>query len=573
MRLDAPVPILLFRKDKEDIKMGTAFDTSRRAVHSELEQSTPRRGWGISGWGVGSWILAVLGVLVVAVYIASFYFDSIVRARVLREMNANLVGYHTTLNHAHLQLLDGSLTLYGLVVHQNKHPNPPVADMARMAFHIQWREIFTGHVVADVLLTHPRVQINLIQLRSEKADPVPLSQKGWQDAIQAIYPFKINLFRIRAGEFTYIDTDPNRPLHFRDLTFRADNIRNIHYRDQVFPSPFHAESVVFEKGRMTIDGKCNFLTKPLPAMLANFWVENIPLSQFEPELQRANLHIYGGTFESKGLMEYTPKIRRFTVDEATVDGIHLDYVHTAQTATAEKQTVETVKKTASEVANEPDVDLKASEVNFVHSELKYLDESANPHYALAISDLSLRATNLSNHLSEGPARIVLNGKLMDSGKTTMTAVLRPSNKNGPDLDFDLTAQDVDLTKLNDLLRAYGKFDVAAGKASVYMQMSLKNHYMTGYVKPLFTDLKVYDAQKDKKKPILHQAYELAIGGAAKLLKNRSTKDVATKIDISGPVNTPNVNIWQTIGQFIQNAFVKAIIPGYEHEISLAKAQK
>jgi len=139
--------------------------------------------------------------------------------------------------------------------------------------------------------------------------------------------------------------------------------------------------------------------------------------------------------------------------------------------------------------------------------LKYLDESANPHYALAISDLSLRATNLSNHLSEGPARIVLNGKLMDSGKTTMTAVLRPSNKNGPDLDFDLTAQDVDLTKLNDLLRAYGKFDVAAGKASVYMQMSLKNHYMTGYVKPLFTDLKVYDAQKDKKKPILHQAYE------------------------------------------------------------------
>jgi len=73
-------------------------------------------------------------------------------------------------------------------------------------------------------------------------------------------------------------------------------------------------------------------------MLANFWVENIPLSQFEPELQRANLHIYGGTFESKGLMEYTPKIRRFTVDEATVDGIHLDYVHTAQTATGRKAT-------------------------------------------------------------------------------------------------------------------------------------------------------------------------------------------------------------------------------------------
>jgi len=307
-------------------------------------------------------------------------------------------------------------------------------------------------------------------------------------------------------------------------------------------------------------------------MLAQYWVEDIPLKQFEPELQRANVHIYGGTLESKGLMEYTPKIRRFDVAEATVDGIHLDYVHTAQTATAEKQTVETVKKTASRVANEPDVDLKAREFNFAHSKLKYIDDASNPHFSLDISDMSLKATNLSNHFSEGPARVVLNGQIMGTGQAAMTAGLRPSS-NGADMDFDFAAQDVDLTKLNDLLRAYGKFDVAAGKASVYMQMSLKNHYMTGYVKPLFTDVKVYDAQKDKKKPILHQAYELAIGGAAKLLKNRSTKEVATKIDISGPLNTPNVNIWQAIGQFIQNAFVKAIIPGYEHEISLAKASK
>src|SRR5258708_8384596 len=99
-------------------------------------------------------------------------------------------------------------------------------------------------------------------------------------------------------------------------------------------------------------------------------------------------------------------------------------------------------------------------------------------------------------------------------------------------------------------------------------MSMKNHYMTGYVKPLFTGMKVYDTQKDAKKPILHQAYELAIGGAAKVLKNRSTKEVATKIDISGPVNTPNVSIWQAVGQFIQNAFVKAIVPASEHQLNL-----
>jgi hypothetical protein len=545
--------------------MGTAIDTLRRTADPQpVQRPFSRR------WGVGQWILAVLAVIAGAIYIASFFLDSMIRQRVLKEMNAQLVGYHTTLKHAHVQLLGGSLYLTGLVVHQNKHPEPPVADMQQMAFHIQWREIFTRHVVADVLLTHPHVHINLTQLRTEKADPVPLSQKGWQDAIQAIYPFKINRFRIRDGEFTYIDTDPQRPLHFTDLTFRADNIRNIHYREQFYPSPFHAESVVFEKGRMTIDGKANFLTKPLPAMLAQYWVENIPLAQFEPELQRENVHIHGGIFESKGLMEYTPKIERFDVAEATVDGVHLDYVHTAQSATAETERVKVVKEAASKVTNAPDVLLKIHQVNLIHSDIKYLDESADPHYSLAIADLNLKAENLSNHLSEGPARISMTGRPMDTGNTTATAVLRPSN-NGPDLDFDLAAQDVDLTTLNDLLRAYGKFDVAAGKISVYMQMSMKNHYMTGYVKPLFTDMKVYDTQKDAKKPILHQAYELAIGGAAKVLKNRSTKEVATKIDISGPVNTPNVSVWQAVGQFIRNAFVKAIVPGYEHEISLAKA--
>ena len=177
-------------------------------------------------------------------------------------MNQRLVGYHTSLNHAHVQLLSGTLILTGLVVKQDSHPTPSVADLAKMEFSIQWRELFSGHVVADVLLTHPHVHINLIQLRAEKADPVPMSEKGWQDALEAIYPFKINLFRVQNGEVTYIDTDPQRPLQLTEISLRADNIRNIHYKDQIYPSPFHVDSVVFDNGRATIDGKANFLESP-----------------------------------------------------------------------------------------------------------------------------------------------------------------------------------------------------------------------------------------------------------------------------------------------------------------------
>lgn len=521
------------------------------------------------GSRVAGWIIGTLAVLVVAVFIASYFLDPIVRTRVENAMNERLVGYHTSLNHAHVQLLSGTLILNGLVVKQNAHPKPPVADLPKMEFNIQWRELVSGRVVGQVLLTHPKVHINLIQLRSEKADPVPLSKKGWQDALEAVYPFKINLFRVQNGEATYIDTDPQRPLHLTDISLRADNIRNIHYNDQVYPSPFHADSVVFEKGRMTIDGKANFLTKPFPGILANYRVERIPLSQFEPEAQRANLHVYRGILLSNGVVEYSPKIARVDVANATIDGIHLDYVRTSQSAAGETNRIAIVQTDAAKINNAPGVQLKAREVALTNSELKFLNEAANPHYRLVISDANMSATNLSNHLSAGPAKFQFSGKLMGSGDATLSGVLRPEHQ-GPDFDFDLASRDTDLTSLNDLLRAYGKFDVASGKVSVFSQVTVKDHYVNGYVKPLFTDVKVYSRQKDAKKPILHQAYELVIGGAAKLLKNRSTQRVATKVDISGPVNTPNVDPWQAIGQFLANAFVNAIVPGFDREVAQAR---
>ena len=529
------------------------------------EPDRSRRGSRIAGWAIGT-----LAVLVVAVFIASYFLDPIVRARVETAMNQKLVGYHSSLSHAHVQLLSGTLILDGLIVRQDAHPTPSVADLPKMEFNIQWRELLSGNVVADVLLTHPHVHINLIQLRAEKADPVPLSEEGWQDAIEAVYPFKINLFRIQNGEATYIDTDPTRPLHLSGISLRADNIRNIHYKDQVYPSPFHADSVVFDKGRMTIDGKANFLAEPFPGILANYQVERIPLSKFEPEVQRANLHIYQGTLQSNGVVEYSPKVARVDVANAGIDGIHLDYVHTAESAAAETGRMSTVKAEAAKVNNAPGVQLKAHEVVLTNSELKFLNDAANPHYRLVVSAMNLRATNLSNHLSSGPAKLLqFSGKLMGTGDTTLTGVLRPEHQ-GPNFDFDLESRDTDLTSLNDLLRAYGKFDVASGRVSVFSQVTVKDHQVNGYVKPLFTDVKVYDTQKDKKQPLLHKAYELAIGGAAKLLKNRSTQQVATKVDISGPVNTPNMSAWQAIGQFLTNAFVNAIVPGFDHEVAQAR---
>ncbi len=127
-----------------------------------------------------------------------------------------------------------------LKIIQEKDPTPPVAHLDEMQFTIQWRELLTGHVVADVLMARPKVRVDTRQFEAEKTNQVPVRQEGWQDALENIYPFKINRFRITDGDLVYIDAnDPTRPLHLQHLYFSADNIRNLHYKSDEYPSPIH----------------------------------------------------------------------------------------------------------------------------------------------------------------------------------------------------------------------------------------------------------------------------------------------------------------------------------------------
>src|SRR3984957_11378856 len=87
---------------------GTAYKAS--------SESAPRH---VRGSRVAGWVISTLAVLVIAVFAASYFLDPIVRTRVENAMNEKLVGYHTSLSHAHVQLLNGTLILNGLIVKQD----------------------------------------------------------------------------------------------------------------------------------------------------------------------------------------------------------------------------------------------------------------------------------------------------------------------------------------------------------------------------------------------------------------------------------------------------------------------
>ncbi|MEP6601344.1 MAG: hypothetical protein ABJB49_05975, partial [Nitrospirota bacterium] len=109
-----------------------------------------------------------------------------------------------------------------------------------------------------------------------------------------------------------------------------------------------------------------------------------------------------------------------------------------------------------------------------------------------------------------------------------------------------------------------------GVFSFYSELSVKNGSIQGYIKPLFKDMKVYDRRQDKEKSLFHQLYEGLVGGVAKLLQNRPRAEVATKIEISGPVENPKTSTWETVVNLIRNAFIKAILPGFERQVTQPK---
>ena len=154
---------------------------------------------------------------------------------------------------------------------------------------------------------------------------------------------------------------------------------------------------------------------------------------------------------------------------------------------------------------------------------------------------------------------------MGTGDTVISGTFRPETKS-PDFDLGIKIEKTQMRAMNDLLRAYGNFDVTTGLFSLYSELSVKNGRVEGYIKPLFKDMKVYDGRMDHEKSLFHKLYEGLVAGIAELLENKPRNEVATKADILGPVDNPQISTWQTVVNLVKNAFFKAILPGFEKEI-------
>ena len=131
--------------------------------------------------------------------------DEILRRNLEAKMNQHLKGYTVSVGHAHLNPFSFSVTMQQLTIRQQANPEPPVADIPRLKLSVEWTHLLTTHLVADAVFNQPRVHVNLPQLLAESHDPTKIRERGWQQALESIYPLKFNVVKVLDGDVVYLD--------------------------------------------------------------------------------------------------------------------------------------------------------------------------------------------------------------------------------------------------------------------------------------------------------------------------------------------------------------------------------
>ncbi len=203
-------------------------------------------------------------------------------------------------------------------------------------------------------------------------------------------------------------------------------------------------------------------------------------------------------------------------------------------------------------------------------QIHYRDVHKNPHIDLAMTHITVLAENLTNsrELSNTlVATIEIHGNVMGDAVLGIHADVDPYEKEPT---FKLTSQltGLQLTRLNDFIRNYGKFDVKGGTMSLYTEFAAADGKIKGYLKPLFHDVKIIDWKEDAKQP-LKLLWEAIVGVVSDIFTtNKPTNRIATVIPIEGNINAPHTNVFQVILNLLQNAFIRAIIPGLQGSVNL-----
>jgi hypothetical protein len=517
-----------------------------------------RRGWIIA--------VVVVSLVVLTVVIAASLAGEPLRRYAEERANSALSGFHVTIGVLELHPVTLSAELRDVVVRQDIHPEPPVVSIPQLIADARLAALFSGTVGADVRVETPAFTLTKKQLdglfRRHGAEEGEDRAQPWQDLLRAAVGFR-GAFYLKNGHLTYDEGKQNSELlRIERIDVEVQDITNRSEPQQEYPSKLRAAMLFPSDSHVAVDGRADLLAIPLPRVKADFRVDRLQLKDLLPVVARYNVQCTAGSLDLQGYLEYSKDSTVVAVDQLRLQDAKIDYVHSAATKPKEVQRAKKAAQKVKEAPNDPTTRVTIEHGKVLNSELGFVNKATDPAYRVFIAGLDMDLEHLSNRLDEGTGVVKLTGKFMGSGRTELHGAFRPE-KPRPDFDLNVKIVKTDVEAFNNVLRAYGDVDTHRGVFAFFSELAVKDNAIHGYVKPLLKDVEVYDPEQDKDKPMTKKIYEAVVGGVLELFENKSRNEAATVTDLSGPVENPHANTWQVVQKLVQNAFFKAILPGFE----------
>ena len=219
------------------------------------------------------WIAAVV-IILILLRIALPYA---VRHYVNRTLNRTQ-GYTGSIGDVNMRLWRGGYRIQQIKIQRKTGAvTTPLFSAPRVDLSIDWRELFHGSVVGEVVMLQPHVNFASSTNAQDNAQENGKNEP-WDKVLQSLFPFNLNRVEIDDGEIHFQNPGSKPPvdIYLSRLNATATNLTNSRKLRGNLPAGLNATGSTIGGGLLTLQLQMNLLT-PTPTYQIDCGLTNVDL--------------------------------------------------------------------------------------------------------------------------------------------------------------------------------------------------------------------------------------------------------------------------------------------------------
>jgi hypothetical protein len=228
-----------------------------------------------SGWRrasrVTQWIVIILIVLILVRIALPFAL----KAYVNHELN-KAHDYAGKIDGVDMRLLRGGYRINQIEIFKKTGGmKSPLFSAAEIDLSVEWRELFHGSVVGEIVLHQPKINFATGPAPDQKQTG---KNEPWDKILESLFPFDLNRVEISNGEIHFQDPSSQPPvdIYLSKISATATNLTNARDAKEKLPSGLEATASTMGGGTLNLQLHMDLL-KPAPTYEMNCGLTNVDL--------------------------------------------------------------------------------------------------------------------------------------------------------------------------------------------------------------------------------------------------------------------------------------------------------